>query len=435
MIRFVCFLLLLPLAFVSDSPAGTPSAGIPAGDGAHRISVPLPGGGVDEVWIYAASPPGEAARLPVVVYGHGLNNELANCAPDAGPGGIDSFGAHSFGSPRMADVLAGAGYLGVTVLYRNKGNGAPGVGVLRPRDHYVRDARALLAAARWARDRHGRGSGRVAFVGHSMGTWPAFWAVTNRVDLADLQVGLDIRTVVLQAETANHITNVSQPECSQGKQPNLGPYWGVTFIAAQSPDGVLRAGDLTGDGPVAALFAASYTELGLELLRTAFFTPADVDIEGCAELAGLPPSCDNRCVFETVKRRYGGDPLPPAKDLYRRPLLEADQALCDLGADAADPGAELGNPFLAVMRNTSPAYAAEGLVTGRALPLLARGDEHYDEAALRRLTDKLAALGAEVPDPPLHLGTECSHGSYWSTDKPQCGLDATLAELVAAFTD
>jgi hypothetical protein len=433
--RRACLLLILPLALMSDLSAGASRGGASAGDGAHRISVPLSGGAVDDVWIYAASPPGATGPLPVVVYGHGLNNELANCAPDAGPGGIDSFGAHAFGSPGIADSLAKAGYLGVTVLYRNKGDGAPGLGVLRPRDHFVRDARALLAAARWARDRHGRGSERVAFVGHSMGTWPAFWAATNRDDLADLQSGLDIRTVILQAETANHITNISQPECSQGKQPRLGPYWGVTFIAALSPDGVITAGDLAGDGPVANLFAASYTELGLDVLKTAFFSPADTEIEGCAELAGLPPSCDRRCVFATVKKLYGGDPLPPAEDLYRGPLVDADAALCVLGAAAADPGPQPDDPFIAIMRSTSPAYAAEGLLTGRALPLLARGDDHYDEAALRRFTDKLAGLGARVPDPPLDLGTECAHGTYWSTAKPQCGLDATLAELTAAFAD
>ena len=398
------------------------------GDGLHRILVPLGGDDSDEIWIYAASP-SVGDQLPVLVYGHGLNGEVVNCAPDAGSD-LGSWGARALGSPAEVDRYAEAGYLAVGVLYRNKGDGAPGTGRLRLRDHYLRDARALLAAARWARDHHGRGSERIALIGSSMGTWPAFWAASDLPELADAQQGLDIRTIILYAETANHITNVSHRGCTPGESL-IGAYWGLTFIGAAAPQHEISAADIR-DGAVGQVVAQGFTELGVDALETLYFEPADPSIAGCAPLDGLPPTCSTDCLHNTGLVLWGGS-IPPAVDRYRAPILEADAALCSLGPEARDPGLNTGNPFLDVMRATSPVYAATGLRTTRALPLLARGDSHYHQAGLARLTASLSALGASVPEPPIDYGPQCGHQDYFDESLPHCGRDRILVELEAAF--
>ena len=104
-------------------------------------------------------------------------------------------------------TLADAGFLAVFVRYRNRGPGAPALGAIRFRNHWTFDARGLLTAAQWARTTHGSGSGEVAFLGTSMGTWSALWASSNEPALSVLKSDLTIRTVIMAAEAANHFAN------------------------------------------------------------------------------------------------------------------------------------------------------------------------------------------------------------------------------------
>jgi hypothetical protein len=403
------------------------------GNGMHRITVPLPSGGSDEVWIYAAAPPA-GADLPVVVYGHGLNVELTNCAPEAGPGGFDSFtsvlGDHAFGVDSVAELLAEEGYLGIAVLYRNKGDGAPGVGRVRVRDHHLRDASALLAAAAWARDVHGRGSDRVAVIGFSMGTWPAMWAGSDAPELASLQAGLDLRTVVLQGQTANHLTNAAEPGCGRGELP-IGTYAILEALGKMVDE--VRVEDLRGDTVVGELVAELLLPLGVDLFEEIYFMPSDTTLTQCL-VEDIPAICSRPCFRAMIARRTGGA-MPDDRDLYRAPMFEAADLLCELSPTAGDPGVDHPNPVIRTMRAGSPALSANAMIVPRVLPLFAAGDSHYHEASLELLTRRLVDMDVITPATPIPLGEECEHGNYLSRGRPQCGLDHTLEELTLAFAE
>ncbi|HJL15974.1 MAG TPA: hypothetical protein RMH99_09970 [Sandaracinaceae bacterium LLY-WYZ-13_1] len=392
-----------------------------------RVPVDHPDGFRDEVWVYTVVP-SEGADLPIVVYAPGQGQGgIANCEPDA----------RSFGTPN-ARALASRGFAVAAVRYRNVGDGAPGIGVLRMRDHHARDARALLGAARALRDRLGaRGSDRVAFVGSSMGTWPALWAVSAHPDVADLQDGLDLRTTIVHGETGNHLSNGAD-RC--GEETSEQPDVRVRF-AAGAAQAALRteatalglpevtAADLEAGRPLGDAIRHSLTERGVELLRAVFFEAADPSLEGCGGAEGLPAECAGLdCLTSLYVSRFGNAPV---SELLRSDVIEAR---CAFSAETPDPGPETGNRFVTGLREQSPAYAMPGPPrVSRALSLLSEGDPHHDPAAQALLLERLESLGISVPRPPPNPGPSCGHGDYEDSSRPECGLDLIAAELDAAF--
>jgi hypothetical protein len=340
------------------------------------------------------------------------------------------------------DALAGLGYLAIGVAYRNVGDGAPIAGSLRPRDEDLRDTRAVLAAAQWAATEHGRGSPQVAFVGSSMGTWPAFWAISDRADVADLQLGLDLRTAILVAETANHLRNAGDDtsylplvstdpaERAQGIVGGAGTIALAGLVATATP--AIGATDLE-SGAYGGFVAEHLTPRGRVLVRRLLIDPADPAIAGCADLAGMAPVCAESCIGATFLDELDGVPDPgPVTDWIVQPAIDA---LGYWRTTPIDPGPGHPDSLIAALRDGSPTFAATGLVAGRALSLLSINDPHYDAAAHQLVVDALRDLGAAVPDPPTIDRDDdgpCGHDDY--TDPARgCGFDAIASELATAF--
>lgn len=417
---------LLALILVAGCTGG-PSCGDGLECGSERIPVDHPDGARDEVYVYTVVP-SAGLDLPIVVYAPGQGQGgIANCEPDAS----------AYGTPH-ARALAAQGFAVAAVRYRNVGDGAPGTGVLRPRDHHLRDARALLAAARALRERLGaRGSDRVAVVGSSMGTWPALWAVSGRPELADLQDGLDLRTAILHGETGNHLANGSD-RCGEERSERLevraryvvGGAWAVLRTEATALGlAEVTAADLDAGRPLGDAIRHSLTERGVELLRAVFFEAPDPSLEGCESAAGRPAECAGLpCLTSTFAARFGG---APARDFLRPDVIEAR---CAFSAETPDPGPDTGNRFSTGLREQSPAYTMPGPPrVSRALSLLSEGDGHHDPAAQAVLLDRLESLGIAVPRPPPNPGPSCGHGDYLDPSRPECGLELITAELEAAF--
>jgi hypothetical protein len=445
----------------SSSPASTPSepdGGDGGGDatsplptppgtlanGSYKIHVPMPDGTSDDVWLYATSPDG-AGPLPVVVYAHGkgVGADLVNCQPNGGIGD-EILGPDSV---TRTNSLASLGYLAVAIAYRNTGDGAPGIGTIKLRDEEVRDTRALLAAAQWARREHRRGSPRAAFIGSSMGTWPAFWGVTARKDLADLQADLDLRTTILVAETANHPRNHADAG-SYGKLSSAvpleraGAIGGAVFNVLHSS--MLATGQATvtqndlSSGAYFDIASSGLTARGLDLARGVFLAHANPSLGACNGPGQTfqPPICSTDCALMTLQSLVpgGGQDPGPATDWLTQAALDA-QGYWSL--TPVDPGPTPANVFLRADRNGSPALAATGpLKVSRALSLLAINDGHYDAAAQALLIAKLTALGAKVPSPPRidvdGQGVKCTHDGYLDATRA-CGFALIRDELAAAF--
>jgi hypothetical protein len=408
-----------------------------AGD-LHRLEVPLPGGANEAIWIYAAAP-AAGDGLPVVVFGHGQGPaSLLNCAPDRPPSDTDALEARAF-----ADALAREGYLAVAVYYRNRGDTAPGLGALRPRDHHVLDARAFLAAARWARDHHGQGSPRAALVGTSMGSFPALWAAAPLPELADLQEGLELVTSIPSAMLGNHIANTGR---GAGQLDDDDPVVRAGAIAMAAYAAVTtRAADrfvleVTPITVESAGLADGLTAAGAVLFDRLFLAPPPA-VPECDGLTDVPTPCDPACfaaTFTALGAELG------VTTLVAEDWLTADTLAAIRYWDpptAVDPGPDSGNELLDLQRAISPAYALQGpLRVPRLLPLVSLGDHvvtsqvQGGNQAGDLFLARLQATGVSLPDPiPVIEHSFCGHADYHLPTRPACGWSLILDELAAAF--
>ncbi len=414
-----------------------PSAGGTTGDGYHEIAVLQPDGSTDTMTIYAASPDAGVhgpGPYPVVIYGGGQNHlGVANCSPEALP--------TSSSHEADAQLLADAGNLTVFVRYRNRGPGAPGLGSIRFRDHWIFDTRGILAAAQWARTEHGSGSGDVAFLGLSMGTWSALWAASTEPALSDLQTGLSIRTVIMAAETGNHFANSrgrydeALASSSPVSEP-IGVLAATSFFAdmASAAMGMTQvdAAGLAAGQPLGDLLRGYITELGMEILVANFFEAVPLGADCGVGYGNLPPACSNACLLASYEATYGSIEGFGMPSDYFLPAGLAALTYWDPPTGATDPGAGATDPALATMRAGSPVYAVAGLRAPRALSLLNEADNHYDADARALLVARLVALGASPVTAPVHTAPECQHSSYLDPAL-DCGVNEILAELAAAF--
>jgi pimeloyl-ACP methyl ester carboxylesterase len=405
--------------------------------GYHDIDVPQADGSSDTMTIYAVSPDASVhgpGPYPVVVYGHGQNYlGVTNCKPDSQP-------TNSADEGRM-QPLADAGYLSVAIQYRNRGAGAPGTGAIRFRDHWVFDTRGILAAAQWARTEHGSGSGDVAFIGTSMGTWSSMWAASTDPALADLKTGLTTRTVILAAESANHLSNVKNhwDDAMLAASP-LGNFVAVVTAASFFADMAsasmgmteVSLADLAAGQPLGDSLRDYLTEGAVELMSAMYFqaVPAGAD---CGTAYGArPPACSQDCLLASYAASFGDINSFGAITDYLLPGAVAAVTYWDPAGGFIDPGAGVADPLLAALRAGSPAYSAPGLEAPRALSLLNEADGHYDPDARQLLVDKLLALGASPVGMPSNTAPECTHQSYLDVSL-DCGINEIIAELDAAF--
>ncbi len=460
MLRAVTFgLALLTAAACSSKEPASSSGGTGGGAGAFdggdagdaaapatletfaRLSVAQPTG-TDELWVAATAPEG-SGPLPVVVFARGKGlKDLTNCAPLSGPRDA----ALARDTRQRAQALARLGYLAVAVAYRNVGDGAPSGDAFKPRDEDVLDARAVLAAAQWARSEHPRGSGRVAFIGTSMGTWPALWAASTRPELAELQGQLDVRSVVLTGESASHLSNAAPDAAALGstnESERAVGLMGLVLRAVVTAARVarlseVRDADFQAPGVFRERLEAWLTPRGLALGRALLTRPPPSAAARCAaeRAAGTSASCSTDCAGAVLEAALppGATSLGPSTDWVTSVTLEA---FGFYQPPRVDPGAAPANPLLAALRSGSPALAVEGLLTHRALSLLSQEDPHADDAAQQQLIRTLRALGATTPDAP-QLTTDtrgaCGHEDYHDPAR-RCGFQLIQAELAEAFRD
>jgi hypothetical protein len=426
-----------------------------AGDGDHQIEVTMPDGSVESVWIHAVSPPGDGP-FPVVIFAPGQDNYHAvNCSPDGTPP-FDT---------GVAQSLAGLGYLTVMVGFRNHGAGAPGLGTLRLRDHYIYDARAFLAAAQWARLEHGKGTRNMAFIGHGLGTLPAMWAATKLTGLEDLQSCVAPRTMILAGGSANLVDwgNVTD-EYFQITDPNIRlrvSLQGIESLMLMALSGHMRALGMAGetyavkdiplnDVSIGPLFDALFEDLtvsagqtnpplggGMELLRVLGFNGPETAAIGCSSVQGLPPLCTLDCA-EGAARLYVNFQEELFFDLSRWATAHGIGSIgwWEPPAKTTPVDSDMGTSvLLRAQHDASPAYAATGLSTKRALHLLAPGDPNNRPEAQQVLVDKLSSLGAAVNAPAIAdaMGGMCVHESYFDPARGGCGWTHLLTELGEAL--
>lgn len=429
---------LATLAAVLAGCQSQPSGGISTST--EVLAVPRPDGTTEPVWIEVARPEGPGP-FPVVVYGHGQGTgNFLNCTPDRVPDDGDAID-----SARIVEDLAALGYEAIAVLYRNRGDGVPAIGTLRPRDHLVLDARAFLAAAHWAHDRDA-GDSRVALIGVSMGSFPATWATAPLPQLADLQAGLDIVTSIPTAMLGNHIANTGRSAellgdadpATRAGAIALAAFSAVTVQLARAEQPELTAADLDA---VDAPLTRGLTAPGVELFHRMFVDAPDPALAGCGDLDAVAAACDSTCAtstFAAVAAAHGLATVDPADWLTQDTL---DAIAYWSPPDAVDPSAATTNPMLAAQRAMSPAYALSGpLLAPRMLPLVSIGDhvitgqvEGGNQAAELYLA-RLRSTGVAIPDPvPAVMDATCDHGNYLDPVRPQCGWDLVVAELTAAF--
>jgi hypothetical protein len=406
------------------------------GNGDHLIAVELSGGESDSVWIHVASPDGDGPFPVVVIGGDQSANSFANCRPAEVPGFDVQLGTD----------LASLGFLSIQVGFRNEGDAAPGVGTLRLRDHHMHDARAMLAAARWGRAKHGKGGAAIAMVGHGRGTWPAFWSVTPHPELQSLQECLDVKTLVLSGDSANHVSAAKGLDDRwQAAMGDAAVYLQVvTEIAALNLIDHTRAigkpevsyADATG-GEIGVRLGSHLKGTGINLLRVMVFDPADTLV--CNGLDDRPPSCDPSCVAATaVSQSWGTTEFSDLTYWFEQPTMNAIAWWSPPAQVEPTEQQTTGNPWLAAMVSGSPVYSAEGpLLTGRAIHLLAQSDSRFRPEAQSLLIDKLGALGAAAVEAPVitadFMGAVCGDADYFLVARPQCGWEQTIAELNSAF--
>lgn len=415
------------------------------GDGPHLINVPQRVEKfksihhfIDNIWIDVHSDPRLRGPLPIVVIGPGAGRiDWANCYPD--------------GIPMSSGVtlnLAQAGFLAIYVGYRIHGVGAPRVGTLKLRDHSTLDARSLLAAAQWGRTCHEKGGQQVAFIGFSMGTWPAYWSVSENKDLSDLQTDLDIRTIVLAGESANYFSKSRTQSLGDWKDWHLIEKLTRTvrngyrvLEAFGAPDwshlAQIQYQDLT-SGDLGSNLQKIIRRPTIELVGATIFEEANKSLDGCYEFHEKPPICGDRCFHSTLQNFAARRDLKHLEnkkfwvtDEYNAAVQEWE-ALCPAKS-------ELTNPLVRAWYEESPVCSAtQKLKTKRALLLLSDHDKYHDPAAREQLGRSLQDRGIkqdklECPEISKADGFRCGHFDYFKPDLPGCGWDYVTKELKAAF--
>jgi hypothetical protein len=395
--------------------------------GLHEVDVAQPDGTTDHVYLAVAQPIGPGP-FPVVVFAHGLSiSDFANCAPTDIPpiGGVAD----------LVVDLAEHGYLGIAVMYRNVGDRAPGIGKLALRDLHLRDARAILEGARWARAN--TGPSPVALWGTSYGAFPTLWAVG---DPSLDRNGLDLRTAIVSGQTGNAIATLASVGTQLASSDDIEIKGAVFFtsvfalqVHASALDlPVVGEGDTFPGSSFGDALSGSLTVDGAELARQLAFEPANEQLPPtCQFFNDVPPICDPQCLNDVA---LSSPSVAPA-DLLRPPLVDA---LTFWQPPArVDPGAASANPVLAQLRAVSPAYALAGpLAVGRVLILASQSDVVIDGDALDQLRSRLTASGATVvPGPMIDRDDSgaCAHEDYIDTTRLACGYGAVLDELATSI--
>lgn len=404
--------------------------------GTQKIEVTRPDGTRDPMWIHVEVPQQGTGPSPVVIYAHGQGaGNFINCEPNTPPSDSDAETGKV-----IARAMAARGYIGISVFYRNRGEGVPGFGELRARDSYVFDARSILGAAQWARARGA--SNKVALVGISMGSFAVTWATAPLPELADVQAGLDIRTMMPGAMLGNHIANaarsaprLSDPDVAVRAQTILlVGYSSLAFRATALGKANITARDLV--PPI----TDGLTPRGVTMVRKLLIDAADPALTGCQKLPGIAPACGGACMisaFTEIGKAEGLTELK-ASDWLTAETIQAASYWAP--PTAIDPG-EGTSVLLTAMRKPSPAYTLVGpLKTKRILPLLSSGDAVItsqtiggSQGAVLYL-EKLKEAGAYLPSPvPIINDNTCGHGDYVDEARPQCGFALVVSELAAAF--
>jgi pimeloyl-ACP methyl ester carboxylesterase len=412
------------------------------GDGDHCIDL-SDEHGPERFWVRAIAPQGEGP-FPVVVYakGQGASN-TKNCFPDRAPP-VDA---------KLA-ALRDQGYLVVALGYRNDGAGIPAVAPFVYRDHHLRDARTVLAAAQWAATMHGKGSPKIALLGSSMGTWGVLWAVSAAPELASLQEGLDVRTAILVGESANHLANGAT---SAGVRKHelwdtgtaddrfriaLGGVVGAAIHTARAAEALELAEEDFQSGTMQAAMQQLLTADGIAFARSLLVTAA-ADVPECQDADQRSALCSASCLAFAQRRIVDQGLLATPEQMFVQTTFDAFDwwPRVDLPIEQLEPTQEelASNSFLALLHSGSPVYGAKSpLISDRFLHLLAQGDTHYDANAQRLLSGtggRLATLGAaQVSAPPIS-DPICGHHDYLDAAKPACGILEVTAELSGAFAD
>jgi len=417
----------------------TSGGGSAPGGPPEVIDVPTLDGGTEPVWVYAAKPEGPGPH-PVVIYGHGQGTgNFVNCTPDSAPADHDAQVGR-----RIANDLAARGYAAISVYYRNRGEGAPALGELRGRDHYILDARTFLAAAHVAHEQLD-GDTRAALIGVSMGSFPATWATAPLPELADLQSGLELVTSIPTAMLGNHLGNTGRNQyllTTSDAATRKGTVLMLAALAIGTNQTLAHDGSLTADDLAISARTRGVTAAGVELLRRSLLDPPDASLPGCAAHTSAPAQCTPDCFAQTF------DSIATARGLSKDVILTDWVTQETLDAVeywnppmAVDPGVAASNPLLAGMRALSPAYALEGpLRTHRMLPLVSTGDRVVvdqlgdSNAPADLYLSRLRGTGVTIADPvPVVQNSSCGHDDYLDPSKPNCGWSIVMDELTSAF--
>src|SRR5262245_41824201 len=355
--------------------------------GMHQIDVVHPDGSADHVYLAVAQPIGDGP-FPTVVFARGQNiNDFANRDPKTYP----SIGV----TADFVSDLAEHGYLAVGVLYRNVGDGEPGLGTLTLRDLHLRDARAILEAARWARANGG--AAPTALFATSNGVFPTLWAIADpTLDRS----GLDLRTAILSGQTANWLATLAPVGASLASSDSLdvkGAVFYSSIFALQVhagqldlpnvPESQIDSGRSLGD-----LLSGSITPDGRELVRQlAFEAGGSLLPRSCAFLVDVPPICDTACLNDVI---LSAPDFAPS-DVLKPQLTDAMTFWQPPGS--VDPGPASPNPVIAYLRTVSPAYTLSGpLAVGRVMIMASANDLTVANPALDQLRARLAATGVTL---------------------------------------
>jgi hypothetical protein len=398
--------------------------------GMHRIDVPHPDGSLDHVYLAVAQPVG-AGPFPTVVFARGQNiNDFANCDPTTYP----SIGV----TADLVVDLAEHGYLAIGVLYRNVGDGEPGLGTLTLRDLHLRDARAILDAARWARANSG--AAPTALFATSNGVFPTLWAIADpTLDRS----GLDLRTAILSGQSGNWLATLASLGASFASSDAVDVKAAVFYssiLALQVHAGQLDLPNVSEavidpGTPFGDRLSGSITPLGRELVRQLAFERASNQVPlSCALIDDVPPICDTTCLNDVILS--SADVVPG--DLLLPQLTDAMTFWQPPGS--VDPGPAPANPVIDYLRAVSPAYTLTGpLAVGRVMIMASANDNVLADPgpiALDQLRARLTATGVTlVPEPAIDRDDngDCQRGDYIDTTRPRCGYQALLDELATAI--
>ena len=391
-----------------------------------RLAVERPDGAVELIYAHVGVP-AEPGPHPVVVFAHGQSVDAAfNCG--SGPPSDRS----SVHAQWVTQVLAEEGWLVVAPLFRNRGDTAPLVGALRPRDHHLLDASAVLAAARHGQA-HPRGGGPVGLVGISMGTFPVLWAATAHPDLDPIAEGLDLRVAVAAGMLGDQLGTLGRTAQAFVAEEELAVAEGITQAVAGT---VTTMSFPRGVDPVTDLGFVDdvLTPRGRELARRGLLEPADPRSAACWELTAAP-ICSTECFVDVFFQVLDDEPVAP-QTFLQGAALDALAHWSETGG--ADPGADSANPVLAALREASPAYGLPVARVQTLVTMLGAGDEVVTEQLLvgehprERYLDALRATGAELVDLRL-ADPACEHDDYLDLEQPDCGYDALRDQLHRAL--